>query len=462
MTAVAVPRETEDLGAQVTMPLELLQIGPNVRMDPGDLEELAASIREFGVLQPVKVQSTPAGWIVLWGQRRVLASRLAGLERIPVIIASTSFDSTGLALEQLVENLQRADLNPLEEATALRAILDADPKLTHDALADKLGRSRPWVSNVLGLLDVAPKVQEAIRTGELTASHAKALRGLAPTTQVELASQAIARGQSSRGLEESVQRHKDTEEWRKQRETQERESAKKKEAGWAASIAKLEQKKVPKDTEIRVTSYYGSSPVGHVATLLKKAGYTNVVTKEGITSPRPTAVGCDCTAWKVEPQYERLIVTPGCIVQAHQRAKTDADEKKRHDGYDLQKRVQARLEEVAPTYASASPFAKNGGAGTTRTIHLDPLLARMALWHALSYRAADWAEARGGKRGDPWTVIAGLEEVDLATELAKAIAGSFRDNYGYHIPWAGIAPLVAVDLPAPPPAKPAKAKKEKV
>lgn len=120
MTAVEVSRETVPdaiAAAQsidlTTMPLELLQIGPNVRTDPGELEELAASIREFGVLQPVKVKSTAAGWTVMWGQRRVLAARLAGLARIPVIIESAAKPDSpaGIALEQLVENLQRADLN---------------------------------------------------------------------------------------------------------------------------------------------------------------------------------------------------------------------------------------------------------------------------------------------------------------------------------------------------------------
>src|SRR3954465_11248632 len=154
MTATAVPRETR-APARASRPvaslddilLELVDVDDNVRDDVGDLTELQASIAELGLLSPVKVTAQADGrYRLVYGQRRVLACRALGRLKISAIVEPASdVDQVGArrSIEQLAENLQRKDLNPIEEAVALREVLDADPNLTQEALADQLAMSRP-------------------------------------------------------------------------------------------------------------------------------------------------------------------------------------------------------------------------------------------------------------------------------------------------------------------------------
>jgi ParB family chromosome partitioning protein len=169
------------------VPLE--QIKPNPRQprthfDPASLDDLAASIKEHGVIQPLIVSRDPAvGYILIAGERRLQASQLAGLAQVPVIVRQTT-DQQKLELA-LIENIQRADLNPLEEANAFQQLAD-EFHLSHEEIAARVGKSRVAVTNTLRLLKLAASVQQALVDGRVTEGHARALLAL-PTPQAQVA-----------------------------------------------------------------------------------------------------------------------------------------------------------------------------------------------------------------------------------------------------------------------------------
>ncbi|MFE1769870.1 ParB/RepB/Spo0J family partition protein [Streptomyces sp. NPDC059008] len=176
---------------------------PRTVFDEDALAELITSIKEVGLLQPVVVRQTaPEKYELIMGERRWRASREAGLEKIPAIVRDT--DDEKLLLDALLENLHRAQLNPLEEAAAYDQLLK-DFKCTHDELADRIGRSRPQVSNTLRLLNLSPSVQNRLAAGVLSAGHARALLSVEePEEQEHLAHRIVAEGLSVRTVEEIV------------------------------------------------------------------------------------------------------------------------------------------------------------------------------------------------------------------------------------------------------------------
>ncbi|GGU81008.1 chromosome partitioning protein ParB [Streptomyces albospinus] len=188
------------------VPLDAIR--PNPRQprevfDEDALAELVTSIKEVGLLQPVVVRQTaPGSYELIMGERRWRASREAGLDKIPAIVRAT--DDERLLLDALLENLHRAQLNPLEEAAAYDQLLK-DFKCTHDELADRIGRSRPQVSNTLRLLKLSPAVQKRLAAGVLSAGHARALLSLEDSEeQDQLARRIVAEGLSVRSVEEIV------------------------------------------------------------------------------------------------------------------------------------------------------------------------------------------------------------------------------------------------------------------
>ncbi|MGV9229407.1 ParB/RepB/Spo0J family partition protein [Streptomyces nigra] len=219
-TLPPVSRETEELpshssaetssapmGAHFAeIPLD--EITPNPRQpreifDEDALQELVTSIQEVGLLQPIVVrQLGPSRYELIMGERRWRACREAGLEAIPAIVRAT--DDEKLLLDALLENLHRAQLNPIEEAAAYDQLLK-DFNCTHDQLADRIGRSRPQVSNTLRLLKLSPKVQNRVAAGVLSAGHARALLSVDdPEEQERLAYRVVAEGLSVRSVEEIV------------------------------------------------------------------------------------------------------------------------------------------------------------------------------------------------------------------------------------------------------------------
>ena len=176
---------------------------PRQNFDEDALEELASSIREVGLLQPVVVRKVmPGRFELVMGERRWRACQQAGLEHVPAIVRGTPDDE--LLREALMENLHREQLNPLEEAAAYQQLLD-DFSATHDELARKVGRSRPHISNTIRLLQLPPQVQRRVAAGVLSAGHARALLALAdPEEQDRLAHRIVAEGLSVRAVEEIV------------------------------------------------------------------------------------------------------------------------------------------------------------------------------------------------------------------------------------------------------------------
>ncbi|NPA93232.1 MAG: ParB/RepB/Spo0J family partition protein [Chloroflexi bacterium] len=158
---------------------------PRTRMDPDALAELTASIREHGVIQPLVLAHDPEGdgYILIAGERRWQAAQLAGLARVPAIVREASEQQ--LLELALIENIQRADLNPLETAEAYRQ-LHEEFGLSHEEIAQRVGKSRVAVSNTLRLLKLAPEVREALLEGRISEGHARALLGL-PTHQAQAA-----------------------------------------------------------------------------------------------------------------------------------------------------------------------------------------------------------------------------------------------------------------------------------
>jgi len=176
---------------------------PRKNFDEEALNELIASIKEIGILQPPVVRQTTNGrYELIMGERRYRAAKAAGLKKIPVIIRQTSDNE--LLREALIENIHRSQLNAIEEAAAYSQLLN-DFACTHDELAQKLGRSRPLISNTIRLLNLPISVQSKVAAGTISAGHARALLGLSETHSIEsLAKRIIADGLSVRAVEEII------------------------------------------------------------------------------------------------------------------------------------------------------------------------------------------------------------------------------------------------------------------
>ncbi len=175
---------------------------PRKRFEETALRELADSIAELGVIQPIIVRRNGSRFVIIAGERRFRAARMAGLQEIPALVREA--DKLERMQVALVENLQRADLNPVEEACAVQALID-ECGLTQEAVSKRVGRSRPAVANVLRLLTLPEPVLQMLREGRLSAGHARALVTLAdPARQTELALQAERNGWSVRQMEDAM------------------------------------------------------------------------------------------------------------------------------------------------------------------------------------------------------------------------------------------------------------------
>ena len=190
-----------------TLALSRLQPGryqPRTRMDEGSLYELAESIRSQGVIQPILVRPLQSGdYEIIAGERRFRAARLAGLDTVPVLVKPVADEAA--AVMALIENIQREDLNPLEEAQGLQRLV-TEFQLTHEQAAQAVGRSRSAASNLLRLLNLAEPVQQMLMAGDLDMGHARALLALPAAQQVMSAHEIAARKLSVREAERLVAR----------------------------------------------------------------------------------------------------------------------------------------------------------------------------------------------------------------------------------------------------------------
>jgi ParB family chromosome partitioning protein len=177
---------------------------PRTRMDPQSIAELADSIRSQGLIQPILVRAVDGGkYEIIAGERRWRAAQLAGLTQVPVVVRDVP-DQAALAMA-LIENIQREDLNPLEEANGIQRLVE-EFDMTHDAAAQAVGRSRSAVTNLLRLLNLSKAVQDLLMEGKLEMGHARALLAVSPARQAEVAHQIISQGLSVRETEQLVGR----------------------------------------------------------------------------------------------------------------------------------------------------------------------------------------------------------------------------------------------------------------
>jgi ParB/RepB/Spo0J family partition protein len=377
--------------------LELIDVGDNVRVDVGELAELAASIAELGVLDPVKVTKQDDGrYRLVWGQRRVLASRIAGKSRIPAIIqpaGEIDAKSALRSIEQLSENLQRKDLNAIEEAIALREVLDANPDLTQAALAKRLGMSAPWVSNTLRLLDTHPTVQDGVRSGTISASHAKALVVLPAADQQSLAKR-IVQGMSAHALENEIGWKVDEVKRREQIRVRTDKAVEK-------AVAALDAAKVAKDVQI-ILGYSYNLDNDRVSAAIKKAGWKIGSGSYG-REPGPESK-CDCQA--VHLAFERTWqVKPACVDVRHVDRQTNADHVAEEG---RRKRTKERLgvlsQRVAASLAASS---------------IDPMVLRLAFRR----QSHHWT----------WDELIARPDVEVISALAEGLADTLDPTYVYPV-----------------------------
>lgn len=207
LDALLGPMEASAPEALIRLKLEQIRPGkfqPRARMDPESLSELAESIKSRGVVQPLLVRPVnPGQYEIIAGERRWRAAKMAGLSEVPGLVREVP-DEAALAIA-LIENIQREDLNPLEEASGLARLIN-DFGMTHEEAAQAIGRSRSAVTNLLRLLTLALPVRELLLKGEIEMGHARALLALDGAKQIELAQLAAARALSVREVERQVKR----------------------------------------------------------------------------------------------------------------------------------------------------------------------------------------------------------------------------------------------------------------
>ncbi len=206
--AALIPQRTLPQGV-VDIPIDRIATSPyqpRSHVDEAELATLVESVREHGVIQPILVTELLDGYRLVAGQRRLRAARLAGLERIPAVVRQLA-DRDQLELA-LVENVQREDLNPLEEARAYRQLID-EFGLTQEHIARRVSRARSSVANTLRLLDLDAEVQAAVERGAVSEGHARALGGVPAPAQQRILSVVLANGLSVRQTEELVKRARD-------------------------------------------------------------------------------------------------------------------------------------------------------------------------------------------------------------------------------------------------------------
>lgn len=437
MTALAeptVPRGT-DFAADPrihSLPLDFIAVGPNVRVALAGLDELAASIAEQGVLQPITVRHGPdnAGYVVLIGQRRTLAARQAGLIEIPALIDDTERTAAELAIAQLVENLQREDMAPLDRARAMRAVVDAG--VTQADLARQLGIGASTVANDLGLLEAPAPIRKAIEDGKLTPAHAKALKGLDKTLQEQLAKRAVEDGWSAHQTEREATRQREWQQRQHDNEADRERAASAADHVLYERIQKLALE-VPPSTPIRVaTNYNAKKQVETAVAMFVAAGFD--ATADRFTD-RPKGGFCTCTAFGAELTWQgHWVVKPTCIVPGHSEAKYQAERKADAEEREFHERVAQHLQ----------------GLITTEFLELirrSPIVARALLWNLFDWSLNDWVRDHKGDRKKPnaWDEISSLPPGELAVEMARFFAKGFGDRYNVKLDWPRIASELGLD-----------------
>lgn len=414
-------------GVIVDLDVDLIDVGANVRVDPGELEGLAASIRAHGLAQPIKAIGPHADgrYRLVYGQRRLLATKQAGLATVTAIVEPTSdVDEPGprRSIVQLIENLQRADLNPIDEAKALRAVLDADKKLTQVALADELGRSQQWIAGMLRLLETADGVQAHLQAGELTAAHGKAIAAVEVALQPAFAKRVVEGGWSAHETERQAKVEVQLAAGKlKQKATNERH---------AAQAIELLGKVAAKDAVI-IGAYDA------VADLVRAAGWTDIRANFWNFDVVDQAGACGCKAWRVIVPYDdkgEVKIAPLCVDEKHRedRSKARSARSSEADRAHAAEREQRQAEHEA---ARAEAFRQ--GSVVASFIGKDPAspVAQRLILRALQMDLyeGDFVERILGEEvasnldafADPvWLAVSELTDEGVTRELGAAIGAS--------------------------------------
>lgn len=393
--------------AYAAVPLVAIDVEDNVRADVGDVEELAASIRELGVLEPVKVRARGDRFLLVFGHRRLAAAKAAGLKAIPAIVDHRPQPPARRTVEQLVENLQREDLNALEEARALRAILDAEKGLSQAELARRLGRSQPWIANTLALIRQPVAVQEAIASGRVSLAHAKAVNGLPEAAQERLIKAAASGNYPAHQTEADAR-------WERQQQDRTAKARKASEAGGARAVKALAAAKVGKRTPVQVSVPWDLD-AAVVRAAIQAAGWTLL---DGWAT-RPEKA-CDCKAVTVLVQDGNgSTVEPACVSDEHRNAGQAERDRRYAEAAKQQARDEAALNEAI--------------VASLRDRPLHPTMLRLL------------ARALAGYTGDAWGTFAKASDEDLIADVARRMTRS-GTTWGKPIP---VAKVVA-ELAGPP------------
>jgi ParB/RepB/Spo0J family partition protein len=300
-----------------------IEVSSNVRKDLGDLAELAASIRDHGLLEPITVTALysdgvdmqPTGYRVLTGHRRLAAVKLLEQDRIRVIV-DPRFElgeaGSGRSVIQLMENIQRADINAIDTAEAIQALQAARPALTHADIAGLVHKDRTWVTNMLRLLETAPEVQAAVRAETVSPTHARAIAGVDVDLQARLLDSVIDRSLSAHETEDQAK-------YFKNQAKAIRDRAAKIEALAAKAIASLEKVTSHEKADIGLADYGGTS--SDLRDALEKAGWK---VSDGYSWTKIKNAGeCGCEGvWRVEVSYQGAItVGPACHNNDHEKTR---------------------------------------------------------------------------------------------------------------------------------------------
>jgi ParB family chromosome partitioning protein len=430
------------MGQLREIPIDQIEVATNVREDVGQIAEMAGSIRDHGLLEPITVTALygagldekPTGYRVLAGHRRLAAATLAGETKIRAIVdPRLELGETGIgrSVVQLVENVQRADLNPLDIAKAMSAIAAARPSMTHADIAKLVQKDRSWVTNTLRLLETAPVVQEAVRAGSLSATHARAIAAVDVDLQAGLLETVVERGLSAKATEQQAQHVKES-----GKRIREHEAGVAKRA--AEAIAMLDKVAQRDASTICVEDFYTGDEVKKALTAdgwkVTNGGGVDVIAQAG---------SCGCAGvWRLAIPYNdngHVTLHPACNSSDHKAARKaalDAQWKADVAKGNEERRVAREAEQAA--------------AGRLRAGIVDILaeqpptpLARRLTLYALLEGEIDQELADEYLQGEtaglldlddaPWTLLEGIPDEDLAGIQSKAIVdfvGGFAGGPG--------------------------------
>lgn len=414
------------------LPLSAISHGENPREhDPTSASDkvLAESVRQHGVLQPIRVRPVGDGqFTIVAGHRRFEAAKVAKLKAIPVVVAMVD-DQTAF-VQALVENLQREDLNPLDEAEGFRRLIELrkaqakagtidDAETSQAAVGKLVGRSQPYVANAMRLLTLEPEVREGVESGKIPVASAKALASLAPERQKSLAKQVESKQMRSKDVEEAVRYEKE-----RQKADEARQALYEAQTVKAVSAAEKVLVDNPEVGKDKLVIWTGAD---HLAAALTGAGFTVKSDGECIVAP---PWQCDCQSTNVEYDDWRGFRTV-CVVDQHEvdyRKQRDAERRKANE-------------------AASKKLSKARGA-VTKHLKSDEGLTidgqRVALYLCLTsnrgygYDASTEAFVKrhggaprtsySGDYGDVWEVVQGLTPKDLAVEFAGIATGRVIPN----------------------------------